>query len=368
MPIFADHAHELAKIGLAVIPLAGVDGKRPQVKGFAKWRKPPSPQAILKFAAKFPDANIGVITGLSKIVVVDCDDWADACKIETIFGWTPFRTRTSRGFHFWYRAPDEPVRQISLRTYGLNADLKAGSGYVLVPPSLHKSGVRYALENCDWMALHEIPKFDLEALNRFMRGSQRPNGKFQPNVTLTARPPLVGLRTGSRGLDLNLLLCSQSWACDSFDDLLDCAHTINSNFEDLGLALLDDNEVLTRTAAVWSDLEAGKLERWHSSPAVVRTSAKEVWDLCSRGKHGGDGVALLMVLRAEHQARVHRGETFALDAKAMSAHQSLPWTIERFRNAIRFLLEAGYIELVSSYKNTKQGREAARYTLRARTS
>lgn len=368
MPIFADHAHELAKIGLAIIPLGGVDGKRPQVKGFAKLRKPPSPQAISKLAAKFPDANIGAITGLSKVIVVDCDDWADASKAESIFGWTPLRTRTSRGLHFWYGAHDEPVRQINFRQYGLNADLRAGSGYVVVPPSLHKSGVRYALEDCDWTALHKIPKFNLDALNRFVPRSQCPNGKSQPNVTLTARPPLVGLRTGSRGLDLNLFLCSQSWACDTLDDLIDCAHTFNSNYKDLGLASLEDSEVITRTEAVWRDLEVGKLERWHSSPSIVRTNDKEIRDICSKGKNGGDGLALLLLLRAKHQARVNRGETFALDAKAMSAHQSLPWTIERFRNAIRLLLEAGYIELLSSYKNTKQGRVAARYTLRPRTS
>ena len=73
--------------------------------------------------------------------------------------------------------------------------------------------------------------------------------------------------------------------------------------------------------------------------------------------------ALLMLLRAEHQARVQRGETFALNVKAMADKETLAWTPGRFRNAIDVLLRAGYIKLVEGGHNTRRGRVAKQYTL-----
>jgi len=70
-----------------------------------------------------------------------------------------------------------------------------------------------------------------------------------------------------------------------------------------------------------------------------------------------------MLLRAEHQARVQRGETFALNAKAMSDKETLAWTAGRFRNAIDVLLSAGSIKQVEGGHNTRRGRAAMQYTL-----
>ena len=65
----------------------------------------------------------------------------------------------------------------------------------------------------------------------------------------------------------------------------------------------------------------------------------------------------LRPIRAEHQARVQRGETFALNAKAMSDKETLAWTPDRFRKAIGVLLSAGYIKQVEGTQ-TRPGREA----------
>ncbi len=89
----------------------------------------------------FTDANIALMCGIGGLVVLDCDTedaFAVVCgKIadEEIATWV---VKTSRGGHIYLRT-DQKVRTqkagaIDVRSYG---------GYVIAPPSLHPSGVRY---------------------------------------------------------------------------------------------------------------------------------------------------------------------------------------------------------------------------------
>jgi hypothetical protein len=159
------------------------------------------------------------------------------------------------------------------------------------------------------------------------------------------------MRDGSRGLDLNDRLCRHAWACDTFDELLDVARTIiNVRYP----VPLDDAEVVKRAQAVWNDRP--KLQRWEGRPSSSKAEAKH---LSTLGQHGGDAALLLQLLRAEHAARVRRGETFAISPKAM-AHTALSWTAARIRNARNTLLASGYIKVVTA---GGRGRIATRYTL-----
>lgn len=372
MPIFADNAYQLANAGFAVIPAAG---KAPLISGFPKWKIAPRAATLQKWAVKHPDANIAYLPGLCHtgstchgVIVIDADDASAVEQVGEIFGPTPGMVRTRRGKHCLYRDGDGSSlgKVASLKCYGINADVKHGLSIVVAPPSRHQEdqSFAYAWEGCDETVIRDLPTFNRSALKRLLDTQISPSGKFQPNVTNTARPPLNGMRDGSRGLALNDHLVSQAWACDTFNDLLDCANTFNMQLTEVGLAPLPEKEVLARAAAVWRDQEIGKLERWHSLPAVARTNAKEIRDVCGGGKNGGDAFTLLMLLRAEHLVRVLRSETFSLDVKAMSASGTLPWTIERFRNAIQVLIRNGYIQMVTPYKNTKMGRVPAQYTLR----
>ena len=73
---FAEMAFDLAKRGLAVIPCPGDDGKSPRgaVAGYDRWKRPPGPKVIRRFAADHGDANIGIITSLSGLTVADVDE------------------------------------------------------------------------------------------------------------------------------------------------------------------------------------------------------------------------------------------------------------------------------------------------------
>ena len=97
--------------------------------------------------------------------------------------------------------------------------------------------------------------------------------------------------------------------------------------------------------------------------SIARTDAEEIKDLSGR-RNGGDAVALPMLLRCEHAGRMSRRETFALNVRAMVQCETMPgWTTERFRNAIRTLIEANHLKIAEPHRNDRGGRKAAQFTL-----
>jgi hypothetical protein len=359
--VFGRHALSMRRAGFAVLPAAG---KSPKMAGFNKWTSAPGPAAVEKWAARDPDADIVYLPGLSRtkrggktIIVIDGDDAETCGRILETFGSTPGMVTTRRGKHFLYANPGVDLGRISsLKRFGLEADLKHGNSIVVAPPSLHQNDrtFAYSWEGCDEMVIRDLPDFNVAAFTTLV-GREKQGGRG------------AELYGGSRGLDLNKHLCRQAWACDTFKEMLDVAHTYNHDLAERGNPLLDDDEVVARTKAVWKDVEAGKIKRWHGHASVARTNAAEMKELAARSKNGGDAAMLLMLLRCEHQARALRGETFALDTNAMAGSNTLPgWTIERFRNAIKVLLAANFIKLAAAGRNTRFGRKATRYELSSR--
>jgi len=381
--VFGSAGPALRRSGFAVLPAAG---KKPLMAGFAQWKTPPGLVAVEKWALKLPEADVVYVPGLSRarrggpgIIVVDGDDEDAVGRIPELFGDTPGKVRTRRGKHFLYRDTGESLGKVqSLKRYGLNADVKHGRSIVVAPPSRHEKErtFAYAWESGDETVIRDLPAFPIAALRRLMETHQSPGQnssepyktpspgrEIRPNGTNpapAAAPPL--LHEGSRGLGLNRWLCTQLVDCRSFDALLDRARAYNVRLVESGHEPLDESEIVSRTKAVWDDVEMGKLQTLEGGRAVARTDANEVKRLCGY-KNGGDAVALLMLLRAEHQARVQHGETFALNAKAMSNKETLAWTAGRFRNAIDVLLSAGSIKQVEGGHNTRRGRAAIQYTL-----
>jgi hypothetical protein len=98
----------------------------------------------------FPDRrlNLGVVTGYGGIICIDFDsfgmfgvwcDWAQAKGgLAAEVAASTYKVLTRRGVHLWLKIA-EPVASAK----GPGFDIKAAGGYVLVPPSIHPSGVRY---------------------------------------------------------------------------------------------------------------------------------------------------------------------------------------------------------------------------------
>jgi putative DNA primase/helicase len=131
---------------------------------------------------KWPHANIGIAAGeKSGIVVLDIDSRhggvATLDRCETELGPLP-KTVTALtgggGRHLFFKYPDFPVRKdTGGKFFGSGVDVLSGGSIVIVPPSRHASGKRYAWE--EGKSITEIVFADLPApwLSRLRNDSQK---------------------------------------------------------------------------------------------------------------------------------------------------------------------------------------------------
>ena len=91
---------------------------------------------------RYPNANIGIVTGrVSGIVVLDIDsregmEYAKAHALPA----TPV-SNTGRGWHYIFEHPGREARNFVRRLPGM--DLRGDGGYIVAPPSMHPSGRTY---------------------------------------------------------------------------------------------------------------------------------------------------------------------------------------------------------------------------------
>jgi hypothetical protein len=336
--IFSEHAERIARMGYAVIPLKE---KAPLIGGFQKFNRPPSLAMIHDWSRRFADANIGVIAGLSGIVIVDRDDSDAEIKGDEIFGPSPLVILTARGSQAYYGLPPgATVSSGPLRKQGLNIDIKSGSGYGLVPPSIHpKSGKPYALAPGTDLSLRKelvhLAPFNVEALERLREPSAREREA-----------------EGGRAQSINDRLCGEFVYCATFDELLARAHRCNAEFT----VPLDEQEVVRIASRVWGDVVSGKLQRWHGGAGVVKLGGDVLECLLRLSPNGSDAFTLLAVLQREHGARVRRGETFHITPKAMANGTKLPgWSRNRIERARGLLLQSGYLLRTREFKSKSAG-------------
>lgn len=99
-------------------------------------------ETLEEWWGKWPNANIGIPTG-NGLLVVDIDDpncEAAQALLPLLPATLAVRTGRTSGMHRWYttkRANELTVHQLN------GVDIRAKTGYVVAPPSLHKSGNRY---------------------------------------------------------------------------------------------------------------------------------------------------------------------------------------------------------------------------------
>jgi hypothetical protein len=110
--------------------------KKARIQWQAYQERQPSEAEVQRWWAQWPRANIGFITGVG-INVVD-GDTPEACDFlqSGAITRTPWRVKTPRGHHFYYRVNDKLV----LRNSAANGlDVRGGGGYVVAPGSLSVS-------------------------------------------------------------------------------------------------------------------------------------------------------------------------------------------------------------------------------------
>ena len=184
-------ALELAARGLVVIPVPRPrpgatpgkpgDGKVPIISWREYQTRRPAREELQNWFAT--PMNLAVVTGeLSGVVVVDADSAEALTWIRNRLPWTPWQTRTAKGFHLWYGHPGVRVpnrARIETGEGRLALDVRGDGGYVVAPNSVHATGVVYEFAG-DW----SVPR---DRLPRFWPGwTRRPVRPAQP--TSGSRP------------------------------------------------------------------------------------------------------------------------------------------------------------------------------------
>jgi len=161
--------------GLSVIPLVSPSMASPELSeedfikkcktplvGWKAYQKRlPTVDEVAGWFDKWPDANIGIITGkVSGIVVFDLDsehavEYADN---EGGFPETP-KVKTGKGYHVYVKHPGFEIRNDVRKE--LDLDIRADGGYVVAPPSYHGNGNQYTWEQ--GFSIFEIDPADCES-------------------------------------------------------------------------------------------------------------------------------------------------------------------------------------------------------------
>ena len=144
----ADAAQKYLARDWSVIPLR-VAAKRPLIAWEAFQHRRPQADDIADWFGRWPDANLGVVTGaISGLVVLDVDAGHGGddslAELERAHGRlpaTPEALTGGGGRHIYFAYPGGELRNRAGLAPGL--DLRADGGYVVVPPSLHPSGRHY---------------------------------------------------------------------------------------------------------------------------------------------------------------------------------------------------------------------------------
>ena len=141
--------------GWSVIPITP-RGKRPLVRWQAFQERLPKRAEIAKWFERWPDANLGIVTGaISRLVALDVDPrhggTESLARLERDNGPLPHTVRVvtgGGGRHVYFRAFERCPRNRVALAPGI--DLRGEGGLVVAPPSLHPSGRPY-----EWVGGHQ---------------------------------------------------------------------------------------------------------------------------------------------------------------------------------------------------------------------
>lgn len=174
-------AMALLELGLSVIPVKRL-GKTPMGSWAQYQKRRPEPEELVRAFRGHDDANTGIVTGeLSGVIAVDTDDqraeeWARKNLPET-----PMRTRTSKGYHRFFRHPGSTVSnraRITVNEGTIKLDVRGDGGLVVAPGSTHETGAVYEAIG-DWTpnGISGLPVFDPEWLDKWSSSESANQGQ-----------------------------------------------------------------------------------------------------------------------------------------------------------------------------------------------
>jgi AAA domain-containing protein/bifunctional DNA primase/polymerase-like protein/primase-like protein len=120
-------------------------GKQPLVKWEPYQLEAPHVDQVDEWWSRSPEANIGIVTGaVSKLVVFDADSDEGIASLDALrVPRSTWISRTGRGLHVFLRHPGVGTKIGNRAGLRPKLDVRGDGGYVLAPPSRHRSGRDY---------------------------------------------------------------------------------------------------------------------------------------------------------------------------------------------------------------------------------
>src|SRR5262249_41744317 len=145
---FLDVALDYHKQGFSIIPIAAQE-KKPLIPWEKYQKTHASTSEISDWWSRWPDANIGIVTGaISGLIVVDLDTIEAKNKLKELLPGFDLlsvpRVRTGKGWQLFFKHPGVTLANRAGVIPGL--DVRGDGGYVVVPPSIHPTGKTYKWE------------------------------------------------------------------------------------------------------------------------------------------------------------------------------------------------------------------------------
>ncbi len=135
------------KHGFSVIPVR--PDKKPHIQWLEFQMRKATPDEIISWWAKWPNAMVGIVTGkLSGILAIDCDSGNGYMQIQEHLRDSlviPTANTPRGGKHLYFAYPADEGMPISVGT-GLipTVDFRGEGGYIIAPPSRNGNGHAYA--------------------------------------------------------------------------------------------------------------------------------------------------------------------------------------------------------------------------------
>lgn len=142
MASLEEWAKRYAEVLCPVFPLLPKEKRPATLDGFKSASR--FPDVIAGWWAKTPDANIGGVPP-DGVLVLDIDDETALGRLQAERGYELPETvlaSTGKGLHYWLRHPLEDLGPRAGVLPGV--DIRAGGSYVVLPPSIHPNGKKYA--------------------------------------------------------------------------------------------------------------------------------------------------------------------------------------------------------------------------------
>jgi len=184
-------------------------GKHP--RGVKNWRAESTTDedTIRQWWGKWPEANIGIDTGKSGLLVLDLDEYKDAYAGDSLLSERDEQTPTvltgGGGQHLWYRLPPDKQWGNATGTLPAGIDIRGAGGFVVAPGSLHASGRTYEWEldySLDDLPISDVPPALAVILDGAAKRCSYTTGRRWSGTTTTTAPDLDGLGISAALRDL----------------------------------------------------------------------------------------------------------------------------------------------------------------------